>query len=131
MAVNYEIRGALPVRADFKHIHAQQFAESIARPAHVYFATDTVTHSLVLRVFGALQQDEQQSVEDALEQFAHRWACSGAIFSRIRYGEPSFVPLGLLHHVDLLAELDDLHKQLVAVLERQAFLLKRFQAPDR
>ena len=54
MATNYEIRGALPVRADFKHIHAQQFVESIARPAHVYFATDALTHSLVLRVRGAL-----------------------------------------------------------------------------
>jgi hypothetical protein len=131
MATNYEIRGALPVRADFKHIHAQQFVESIARPAHVYFATDALTHSLVLRVRCALQQDEQQSVEDALKQFAGRWASSGAIFSRLRYGEPSFVPLGLASHVDLLAELDDLHAQLNAVLERQAFILKQFLAPDQ
>jgi hypothetical protein len=131
MAANYEIRGALPVRADFKHIHAQQFAESIANPADVYFATDPVTHSLVLRIRGALHQSEQQSVEDALDQFVRRWASSGAIFSRLRYGEPSFVPLGLSHHVDLLAELDDLHVQLNAALERQAFILKRFLAPDR
>lgn len=131
MSANYEIRGALPVHANFRHAHAQQFAESIARPAHVYFATDAVTHSLVLRICGALQQDEQQSVEDALEQFARRWASSGAIFSRLRYGEPSFVQLGLASHVDLLAELDDLHAQLSAVLERQAFILKRFLAPDR
>jgi hypothetical protein len=131
MATNYEIRGALPVRADFKHIHAQQFAESIANPADVYFATDPVTHSLVLRIRGALHQSEQQSVEESLEQFARKWATAGAIFSRLRYGEPSFVPLGLASHADLLAELDDLHAQLNAVLERQAFILKRFLAPDR
>ncbi|MDN7183905.1 hypothetical protein M0D69_39020 [Caballeronia sp. SEWSISQ10-4 2] len=131
MATNYEIRGALSVRADFKHIHAQQFAESIANPADVYFATDPVTHSLVLRIRGALHQSEQQSVEESLEQFARKWAMAGAIFSRLRYGEPSFVPLGLSHHVDLLAELDDLHAQLNATLERQAFILKRFLAPDR
>ena len=131
MATNYEIRGALPVRADFKHIHAQQFAESIANPADVYFATDSVTHSLVLRIRGALHQSEQQSVEESLEQFARKWATAGAIFSRLRYGEPSFVPLGLASHADLLAELDDLHAQLNAVLERQAFILKRFLAPDQ
>ena len=131
MATNYEIRGALPVRADFKHIHAQQFAESIANPADVYFATDPVTHSLVLRIRGALHQSEQQSVEESLEQFARKWATAGAIFSRLRYGEPSFVPLGLASHADLLAELDDLHAQLNAVLERQAFILKRFLAPDQ
>jgi hypothetical protein len=131
MATNYEIRGALPVRADFKHIHAQQFAESIANPADVYFATDPVTHSLVLRIRGALHQSEQQSVEESLEQFARKWATAGAIFSRLRYGEPSIVPLGLASHADLLAELDDLHAQLNAVLERQAFILKRFLAPDR
>lgn len=131
MAANYEIRGALPVRADFKQAHAQQFAESIANPADVYFATDAITNSLVLRIRGALHDAEQQSVEDTLEQFARKWATAGAIFSRLRYGEPSFVPLGLSHHVNLLAELDDLHAQLNAVLERQAFILKRFLAPDR
>ena len=127
MAANYEIRGALPVRADFKHLHAQQFAESIANPADVYFATDAVSHSLVLRITGALHQSEQQSLEDALEQFARKWASAGAIFSRLRYGEPSFIPLGLVRHVDLLTELDDLHKQLVAVVERQAFVLDQFR----
>jgi hypothetical protein len=131
MAANYEIRGALPVRADFKHLHAQQFAESIANPADVYFATDTVTHSLVLRIRGALHAAEQQSVEDILEQFACKWASAGAIFSRLRYGERSFVPLGPSHHVDLLAELDDLHKQLVAVLERQAFVLDQFRGIEQ
>ena len=127
MAANYEIRGALPVRADFKHLHAQQFAESIANRADVYFATDAVSHSLVLRITGALHQSEQQSLEDALEQFARKWASAGAIFSRLRYGEPSFIPLGLVRHVDLLTELDDLHKQLVAVVERQAFVLDQFR----
>src|SRR5260370_7162591 len=95
MATNYEIRGALPVRADFKHIHAQQFAESIARPAHVYFATDALTHSLVLRVRGALQQDEQQSVEDPLKQFPGRWASPEPISTPLPSQEPSSLPLEL------------------------------------
>lgn len=125
MAVNYQICGALPVRSDFKHNHARQFAGSVANPADVYFATDTVTHSLVLRIRGALHPGQQQTVEDALEQFAHKWASAGAIFSRLRHGEPSFFPIGLAYHVDLLTELDYLHAQLGAMLERQALILER------
>lgn len=123
MSANYEICGALPVHASFKHAHARQLAESLARPADVYFATDTVTHSLVIRVRGALSQDEQQSVEDSLAQFAQQWAAPGAIFSRRRYGEPSFVAFGLSPHVELLDELADLRLQMDALLGRQAFIL--------
>jgi hypothetical protein len=129
MSANYEIRGALPVRADFKHAHARQLAGTLANPADVYFATDAVTNSLVLRVRGALSEDEQHSVEDALAQFSRKWGAAGAIFSRQRYGEPSFVPLGLASHVDLLDELADLHVRLDALLARQATILARLGTP--
>lgn len=130
MSSNYEIRGALPVKAGFKHAHARQLAESLARPANVYFATDTVTRSLVIRVRGGLSGDEQQSVEDALARFSRRWGAAGAIFSRQRYGEPSFLALGLAAHVELLDELNDLHAQLDALLARQAQILARFSTAD-
>ncbi|MGF6752912.1 hypothetical protein [Paraburkholderia sp. GAS42] len=130
MSANYEIRGALPVRASFRHAHARRLAESLANLADVYFATDAVTHSLVLRVRGVLSEDEQQSIEDALGQFSRKWAVAGAIFSRQRYGEPSFVPLGLTSHVELLDELADLHVQLDALLARQSFILARFGRTD-
>lgn len=123
MVANYEIRGALPVRSGFRHAHAQQLAESLAKPADVYFATNAVTHSLVIRVRGALSQDEQQSVEETLARFSQKWAAAGAIFSRQRYGEPSFVAFGLSSHVELLDELADLRLQMDAVLDRQAFIL--------
>ena len=126
MSPNYEIHGALPVRADFKHAHARQLAESLANPADVYFATDAVTRSFVIRVRGALSEDEQQSVEDALAQFSSKWGAAGAIFSRQRYGEPSFVPFGLASYVELLDELADLHVQLDALMARQAAILARF-----
>ncbi|KLU24903.1 hypothetical protein EOS_17540 [Caballeronia mineralivorans PML1(12)] len=126
MSANYEIRGALPVRASFRHAHVRQLTESLANPVDVYFATDAVTHSLVIRVRGALSEDEQQSVEDAIAQFSRKWGAAGAIFSRQRYGEPSFFPLGLASHVDLLDELADLHVQLDALLARQAAILARF-----
>jgi len=130
MSANYEIRGALPLRSSFKHAHARQLAESLANPADVYFATDDVTHSLVIRVRGALSEDEQQSVEDTLEQFSRDWAAAGAIFSRLRYGEPSFVTLGLASHVELLDDLMDLHAQLDALLARQAFILAQLGTAD-
>jgi hypothetical protein len=125
---NYEIRGALPVRAGFRHAHAQQLAESLAKPAHVYFATDAVSRSLVIRVRGGLSADEQQSVEDTLARFSQKWAAAGAIFIRQRYGEPSFVAFGLASHVELLDELVDLRLQLDAVLGRQAFVLGQLGA---
>lgn len=51
---------------------------------------------------------------------------AGEILSRQRYGEPSFFPLGLASHVDLLDELADLHVQLDALLANQAAILARF-----
>jgi hypothetical protein len=48
---------------------------------------------------------------------------AGAIFSRQRYGEPPFFPLGLASHVDLRDELADLHLQLDVLLARQAAIL--------
>lgn len=128
MLPNYEIRGALPIRAGFRHAHAQQLAESLAKPADVYFATDAVTHSLVIRVRGVLSQDEQQLVEETLARFSQKWAAAGAIFSRQRYGEPSFVAFGLASHVELLDELADLHLQIGALLDRQAFILGQLGA---
>ncbi len=128
MLPNYEIRGALSVRAGFKHVHAQQLAESLAKPAHVYFATDAVSRSLVIRVRGGLSADEQQSVEDTLARFSRKWAAAGAIFIRQRYGEPSFVAFGFASHVELLDELADLRRQLDAVLDRQAFILGQLGA---
>ncbi|MFT4509856.1 hypothetical protein [Caballeronia sp. 15711] len=128
MVANYEIRGTLPVRACFKHAHAQQLAESLAKPADVYFATDAVTHSLVIRVRGALSPDEQQSIEDTLARFSQKWAAAGAIFIRQRYGEASFVTFGLSAHVDLLDELADLRLRLEALLGRHAFVLGQLSA---
>ena len=55
---------------------------------------------------------------------------SGAVFSRQRYGEPSFLVLGLASHVELLDELSDLHAQLDALLARQAAILARFDTAD-
>ncbi|MBN3808153.1 hypothetical protein [Paraburkholderia sp. Ac-20347] len=126
MTFNYEIRGALPVRSGFKHAHAQRLAESLAKPAEVYFATDTVTPSLVIRVRGGLSPDEQQSVEDTLARFSHEWAAAGAVFIRQRYGEPSFVALGPAPSAHLLDELADLRLQLDSLLQRQFFILRQF-----
>ncbi|PXX39411.1 MULTISPECIES: hypothetical protein [Burkholderia] len=78
MTITYEICGALSVLDNFRHRHAQQFAESIANPADVYFATDAATHSLVIRIRGALTDSEAESVEDTLEEFSQKWARTGA-----------------------------------------------------
>lgn len=126
MVANYEIRGALPVRSGFKHAHAQRLAESLAKPAEVYFATDAVTPSLVIRVRGGLSTDEQQSVEDTLARFSREWAAAGTIFIRQRYGEPSFVALGPAPTTALLDELADLRLQLDGLLQRQFFILRQF-----
>lgn len=128
MLPNYEIRGAMPVRTGFKHAHARQLAESLAKPANVYFATDAVTRSLVIRVRGGLSPDEQQSIEDTLARFSRKWAAAGTIFLRQRYGEPSFVAFGLASHVELLDELADLRLQLDALLGRHAFILGQLGA---
>lgn len=127
MPFTYEICGALLVLDSFRHSHAQQFAQSIADPADIYFATDAVTHSLMIRIRGVLSDDEAESVEDALGQFSQKWARTGAIFRRVRYGEPSFVPVGLARHVELLEELADEHVQLEAFLQRQARILEQFR----
>lgn len=127
MPFTYEICGALSVLDNFRHSHAQQFAETIANPADVYFASDAVTHSLTIRIRDVLTDDEVESVEDALEELSQKWARTGAIFHRVRYGEPSFVPIGLAEHVELLGELADEHVQLEAFLQRQARILEKFR----
>lgn len=129
MSSTYEICGTLSVLDNFRHHHGQQFAESIANPADVYFATDAVTHSFMTRIRGALTDDEAESVEGTLEEFSQKWARTGAIFRRVRYGEPSFVPIGLAEHVGLLEELAYEHLQLEAFLRRQAHILERFGQP--
>jgi len=83
----YEICGAMSVRSKFRHADAARLAERLANPAHVYFATDAVTHTLLLRVSGRLSETEQSETEDTLSQFAQKWARAGAVFSRNLYGE--------------------------------------------
>jgi hypothetical protein len=129
MPGNYEICGALPVRSQFRHAHAVRLADSLANPAHIYFATDPVTHTLIIRVRGRLSEGEQSAVEDALGQFSSQWARAGAIFSRNLYGEPSFLPMGVERHVELLAELDNLDQQVRALRARQAWILARLEKP--
>ncbi|RKE26125.1 hypothetical protein B0G76_7728 [Paraburkholderia sp. BL23I1N1] len=63
-----------------------------------------------------------------LARFSQKWAAAGAIFRRQRYGEPSFIAFGLASHVELLDELADLHLQLDALLNRQAFILGQLGA---
>jgi hypothetical protein len=123
----YEICGALPVRSQFRHADAVRLAESLANPAHIYFATDAVTHTLIIRVSGRLSGSEQSAVEDALSQFSNKWARAGAVFSRNLYGETSFLPIGLERHVELLAELDDLDQQGRALRARQAWILAQLE----
>ncbi|WP_175766165.1 hypothetical protein [Burkholderia ambifaria] len=130
MSFTYEIRGALSVLDNFRHFHAQQFAESVAEPADIYYATDAVTHSLVIRIRGALSDHEVSSIESALEEFSQKWARTGAVLLRVRFGELSFVPVGLAQHVELLEELADEHVQLEAFLQRQAWILKKILKPD-
>ena len=127
MSLTYEICGSLSVRDNFRHYHAQQFARSIAEPADIYFATDTVTRSLVIRIRGALTDDETKSVDSALEQFSQKWAQTGAIFRRVRYGEVSFVPVGFAWHAELLQKLIDEQTRLEALLQRQARILEKFR----
>ncbi|AQQ48847.1 hypothetical protein A8F72_14980 [Burkholderia cenocepacia] len=127
MSLTYEICGSLSVRGNFRHYHAQQFARSIAEPADIYFATDAVTRSLVIRIRGALTDDEMKSVDGALEQFSQKWAQTGAIFRRVRYGEVSFVPVGFALHAELLQKLIDEQTQLEALLQRQARILEKFR----
>jgi len=129
MSVQYEICGALPVRSEFRHADAARLAERLANPAHVYFATDAVTHTLVLRVSGRLSETEQSEVEDALARFSNKWARAGAVFSRNLYGDLSFLPIGLERHVELLTELDDLDRQVRAMRARQAWILARLEQP--
>lgn len=125
----YEICGALPVRSKFRHGDAVRLAESLAKPAHVYFATDAVTHTLVIRVSGRLAGTDQLAIENALNQFSRKWARAGAVFSRNVYGESSFLTMGLEHHVDLLTELDDLDQQMRALRSRQGWILAQLEKP--
>ena len=125
----YEICGALPVRSRFRHADAVRLAESLAKPAHVYFATDAVTHTLVIRVSGHLSESEQSAVENTLREFSGKWASAGAVFSRNLYGESSFLTMGLERHVELLTELDDLDQQMHALRSRQGWILAQLEKP--
>ncbi|WP_179949863.1 hypothetical protein [Burkholderia sp. MSMB1072] len=99
MSTTYEICGALPVLDHFRPSHAQQFVDRIGFAARVYFATDAVTHTLMLRISGALTDAEMKSIETALTGFSQKWARGGAFFRRTRYGESTFVPIGIALHV--------------------------------
>lgn len=129
MSLHYEICGAMSVRSQFRHSDAVRLAESLADPANVYFATDEVTHTLIIRVSGRLSENEQAAVENALSQFSSKWARAAAIFIRNLYGEQSFLPIGLERHVELLGELDDLDHQVRALRTQQAWLLASIEKP--
>jgi len=103
-AFGYEIRGALPVRVDFRRAHADEFVRMLPDPSTAYFAMDGVTQTCLLCV--RCPYPDSPEVEDALARFAQRWAAAGAIFYRQCMGEMSFFPLGLPNHVKLLTELD-------------------------
>jgi hypothetical protein len=125
----YEICGAMPVRSQFRHADAARLAERLTNPAHVYFATDAVTHTLLLRVSGRLSETEQSAVENVLSHFSNKWARAGAVFSRNLYGDLSFLPIGPERHVELFTELDDLDRQVRAMRARQAWILARLERP--
>ncbi|PVY36955.1 hypothetical protein C7413_102173 [Paraburkholderia silvatlantica] len=103
-AFGYEIRGALPVRANFRRAHGNEFVDSLPDPSTAYFSTDSVTQTCLIRV--RCPYTDSPEVEDTLVRFAQKWAAAGAIFYRQCMGEVSFFPLGLPAHVKLLAELD-------------------------
>jgi len=98
MPTTYEICGALPVLDHFRHRHAQRFVNCIPFPVRVYFSMDAVTHTYMIRISGALTEDEAESIETALIEFSQKWAQGGAFFRRVRYGEPTFVSIGIAQH---------------------------------
>ncbi|RQS61922.1 hypothetical protein DID96_32315 [Burkholderia sp. Bp8963] len=100
---NYILRGALPMRAQFRHAHAESLASRLTEhvDVDVYFATDAVAHCLVICVTGALLPNEWFAIEKVLADFAHEWASAAAIFTRNWAGDVSFLPLGLERHIDL------------------------------
>ncbi|QVN19388.1 hypothetical protein [Burkholderia pyrrocinia] len=100
---NYILRGALPVRAQFRHAHAENLANRLTEHVNVdvYFATDTVAHCLVICLTGALLPNEWLAVETVLADFAQKHASAAAIFTRNWAGDVSFLPLGLDRHIDL------------------------------
>jgi len=102
MPSTYEICGALPVVGSFRRNHAQQFAQSLSASATVYCVTDAVTHSVMIRLRGALTDQEVASIEGKLKEFSLKWARTSAVFSRIRFGEQSLMPLAPGRHVERL-----------------------------
>ena len=74
MTSTYEICGALSVVGSFRRNHAQQFAERLPASATVYCVTDAVTHSVMIRVRGALTDQEVTSIEGDLKEFSQKWA---------------------------------------------------------
>ncbi|MDN7535020.1 MULTISPECIES: hypothetical protein [Burkholderia cepacia complex] len=93
MTSTYEICGALSVVRSFRRNHAQQFAQSLPASVTVYCVTDAVTHSVMIRLRGALTDQEVASIEGKLKEFSQKWARTAAVFSRIRFGEQSLMPL--------------------------------------
>ncbi|WP_107314565.1 hypothetical protein [Burkholderia metallica] len=100
---NYLLRGALPVRAHFRHAHAENLANRLTEhvDVDVYFATDPVAHCLVICLTGALLPNEWLAVERVLADLAQKHASAAAIFTRNWAGDVSFLPLGLDRHIDL------------------------------
>ena len=93
MTSTYEICGALSVVRSCRRNHAQQFAQSLPASVTVYCVTDAVTHSVMIRLRGALTDQEVASIEGKLKEFSQKWARTAAVFSRIRFGEQSLMPL--------------------------------------
>ncbi|VWD62527.1 hypothetical protein [Burkholderia contaminans] len=104
MTSTYEICGALSVVGGFRRNHAQQFAQSLPASATVYCVTDAVTHSVMIRVRGALTDQEVTCIEGDLKEFSQKWARTAAVFSRIRFGEQSLMPLAPGRHVERLQD---------------------------
>lgn len=124
-AFDYEIRGALPVRAGFRRAHGDEFVNTLPAPSSAYFAMDSVTQTCLIRVRGPYTDSPE--VEDALVRFAQKWAAAGAIFYRQCIGEMSFFPLGVPAHVKLLAELDSERIRQALEDERTQFVRSRIQ----
>lgn len=124
-AFGYEIRGALPVRAGFRHAHGDEFVGTLPDPSTAYFSTDSVTQTCLIRV--RCPYTDSPEVEDALVRFALRWAAAGAIFYRQCMGEVSFFPLGLPAHVKLLAELDSERIRQASEDEHTQYVRSRMQ----
>lgn len=121
----YEIRGAFPVRANFRRAYVDEFVGTLPDPSSACVATDSVTWTCLICV--RCSYTDSPEVERALVHFARKWAIAGAIFYRQCMGEVSFFPIGLPAHVMLLAELDSKYCENDVEDDRTAFFRAQIQ----